>query len=218
MIKGLVSVGVLCLLVGCDGLNSSFDKNNNQSGQVPQTPPVTKKPVSCNFDFAKTCWADSVAEITACLDPIESEEIFNQTKEFCSNAEQKITAFSNPQSLFALPFDIHTTPIDFRIFPDSVNQCLRVTGTAQKFRVVSGAKSISFDFTTDKMKFTCTDGQIVQVPYDVFEDCAEALGEKFVNTVPGLEMSFSQKSGKGLWAFRLRGAPEAPDLFRCVEP
>jgi len=212
------SIGFVCLLLGCDNLNSSFDRNGDPSGGVPQIPQIAQKPKECNFDFTKTCWQDSVEKITSCLETESTGEVFTHSKEFCSNSEQKIVAFANPQDLFAAPMSSVTTPIDFRIFADGINECLHVSGTAEKFKVVSGQKSLSFDFTKDKMQFTCTDGQTVQIPYEMFEGCTDAQGEKYTNAVPGIEMVFSQNKTKGKWTFRLRGAPQSPDLFSCTEP
>ncbi|MCC6137472.1 MAG: hypothetical protein IT287_02490 [Bdellovibrionaceae bacterium] len=211
-----VTVG---LLVGCDSLDSSFGKDDASGGGAP-TPPA-QKPSVCEFDFAKTCWADSAAQITSCLgETTGSEETFSKGKEFCTNDDGKLIAFANPNAMFAVPFDVNNAPIDFRVFPDSVNECLRVTGTPQKFKVILSAskKSMDFDFTSDKMKFTCLDGQTVQVPYEAFQGCAQSLGDKFVATVPGLQMMLTQKGNKARWSFKLRGAPDAPELFKCIEP
>ncbi len=215
----LVSVVALVLLAGCDGLNSSYKPNNGQGGDG--APNIgSEKPKACQFDFAKTCWAESAAQITNCLPQSNSEETFSQTKEFCTNTEGKLVAFANPGMMFSLPMDPNNTPLDFRIFPDSVNECLRIQGTPQKFTVTLSAskKSMSFDFTSNTMKFTCLDGQTVQVPYEAFEGCAQSMGDKYVTTVPGMQMLLTQKDNKARWNFRLRGAPNAPDLFKCSEP
>lgn len=209
---------VLAGVLGCDGLNSSYDKGNAGSGSP--TPPPAQKPTVCEFDFSKTCWSESAEQITACMGDGTATETFNQTKEFCTNDEGKLVAFANPAIQFSVPVDPNNTPIDFRVFPDSVNECLRVKGTPQKFEVTLKAsqKSMKFDFTGDKMKFTCLDGQTVQVPYEVFEGCAQSMGEKFVTTVPGLQMMLTQKGTKNQWTMRLRGAPQTPAFYNCIEP
>lgn len=219
MKRALVSVMALVLMAGCDGLNSSYKPNNGAGGgETPNIGP--EKPKMCAFDFAKTCWAESAAQITSCIPQSQSEETFSQTKEFCTNTENKLVAFANPETMFTVPMDPNNTPIDFRVFPDSVNECLRVQGTPQRFTVtLSGSKkSMEFDFTGNTMKFTCLDGQTVQVPYEAFEGCAQSMGEKYVTTVPGMQMLLTQKGNKARWNFRLRGAPNAPDFFKCVEP
>lgn len=121
-------VFVSLFFLGCDGLDSSFDKNDGSGGSGKPQPPA-QKPTVCQFDFAKTCWADSAAQITSCLgEESVSEETFSKTKEFCTNDDGKLVAFANPATMFAVPMDMNNTPIDFRVFPDSVNECLRVTG------------------------------------------------------------------------------------------
>lgn len=214
----MLALVMLVGVFGCDGLNSSYDKQNGSGGGPNPTPP--QKPTVCNFDFAKTCWAESAEQLTACLGDGKSQESFSQGKEFCTNNDGKLVAFANPSAQFALPLDVNNTPIDFRVFPDSVNECLRVKGTPQKFKVTLSAsqKSMEFDFTTDTMKFTCLDGQTVAVPYEVFEGCAQSMGDKFVTTVPGLQMMLTQKGSKPQWSMRLRGAPETPAFYNCVEP
>lgn len=216
--KKALTLLIFAGLLGCDGLNTSFDKGNAGSGGAP-TPPPAQKPTVCAFDFSKTCWADSAKQITACLSDGTSEETFSQGKEFCTNTEGKLVAFTNPQMQFALPLDVNNTPIEFRVFPDSVNECLRVKGTAQKFKVTLAAsqKTMEFDFTGKDMKFKCLDGQTVQIPYEAFEGCAQSMGDKFVTTVPGLQIMLTQKGTKSQWTMRLRGAPEAPAFYSCVD-
>lgn len=215
----LFFVAALVFISGCDGLNSSYKLNNGNGGNT--TPDIgLQKPKVCQFDFAKTCWAESATQITSCLSTNTGDETFSQTKEFCTNEDGKLVSFANPQIMFAVPMDPNNTPIDFRIFPDSINECLRVQGTPQKFTVTLTAskKSMDFDFTGNTMKFTCLDGQTVQIPYDAFEGCAESMGDKYVSTVPGLQMLLTQKGNKSRWNFRLRGAPSAPNFFNCTAP
>lgn len=216
---------VVCsiLTFGCDGLNSSFGKNKGSS-VITNKPPVSEKPVACTFDFSNTCWEESAMEIMSCLDTTseeeKSQEIFNDTKEFCKNSGDKTILFENPQQMFALPVDVNNTPFDFRVFPDGKHECLRVQGNPQKFKIqlANSKRSMDFDFTTNTLKFTCMDGQSVQVPYEVFQGCAQSLGETFVSTVPGMQVKMLSNGGKSLWSLRLRGAPQAPDFFKCIEP
>lgn len=209
----LVFAGVL----GCDGLNTSFDKGGSGGGS---NPPISQKPTVCEFDFSKTCWAESAEQITSCLGDGVAPEAFSHSKEFCTNNEGKLVAFANPAAQFSSPLDINNVQIDFRVFPDSVNECLRVKGTPQKFKVTlaQSQKSMEFDFTGGQMKFKCLDGQTVQIPQEVFEGCSQSMGDKFVTTVPGMQMMLTQKGAKKQWGMRLRGAAEAPNFYNCSEP
>jgi hypothetical protein len=204
-------------LFGCDGLNSSFKKNGSEGGV--NNPPVTQKPGVCKFDFSNTCWAESMQKVTSCLGTSPTGEVFSETKEFCTGPTGKLVAFSNPAEMFGVPFDSNYTPIDFRVFPDSVKECLSVSGTAQKFKVTLAQtkETIEFDFSGNELKFTCLDGQSVQIPYEVFENCSQAQGEKFIATVPGIEMKRIQDNSSAVWKFRFRGSPQSPDVFSCQE-
>ncbi|MCB9073098.1 MAG: hypothetical protein H6623_05720 [Bdellovibrionaceae bacterium] len=218
MTKILASCMVSFILFGCDGLNASFKKNNATAGTPP--PPIVQKPGVCKFDFNNTCWAQSIKKITSCLGSGAQNEIFSENKEFCTSSGGKLTAFSAPQKMFLQPFDSNFNPIDFRILPDSIKECLHVQGTANKFQVTltQTKETVEFDFSGDTMRFTCLDGQAIEIPYEAFSGCVASEGEKFISTVPGLDVQLFQDKSHSVWKMRFRGSPESPDLFSCEVP
>ena len=192
-------------LTACDSLNTSFN--------VDSAPPNIQKGTACTVDFAKTCWAETMQKVMSCLgEPRDGQ--FSFDKKYCTNERQMLIDFADPLAMFQRPYDVFSTPIDFRVLSDSKNECLRIYGTRNAFVITLGAggETISFENDGDQIRFNCLKGKKIQVETKNIEGCADKLG---VDSVPGLDLDVwkDKKIDMG-WTLHLRGAGQEP-VFRC---
>lgn len=205
-------------VAACDGLNSSFKKDNG-----PQAKPIPiQKPTSCKMDFSQTCWAKTIKKVTECITQQNTADTFSADKEFCSNAtSNKLVHFQSPADIFTRPFDMLHSQLTFKVYPDSVNECFSVSGTGSTFevKIKKTGESVLFNNDNQAMTFSCLDGQTVSIPANKFDGCEKSLGSEFAEKVPGFIFEPIMDNGieRG-WTFRFRGAPETPDVFRCYYP
>jgi hypothetical protein len=193
------------LFVGCDNLDTSY--------KMDKAPPAIEKNTACTVEFAKTCWVETVQKITSCLGE-NREGIFSFDKKFCTNDQQMLIDFNDPIAMFQRPFDVFSTPIDFRVLSDSKDECFRIEGTRSNFTITlaqSGQKVI-FQNDGQKMSFNCLDGQEISVDTKNVEGCTDKLG---ADSVPGISLDLwkDNKADMG-WQLDLRGAGLEP-IFRC---
>lgn len=212
-LAGLLFLG----LIGCDGINASYQDNNAPAAKPP---PVAQKPTQCKMDFAKTCWSETIDRITKCIKDSESSDVFSANQEFCSNASGKLVSFASPADIFVRPFDAVHTPIEFRVLPDRINECFRVRGTANNFEIVFSqtGEKVFLDLNDQQLTFSCLDGQKVSVANKDLNNCQ--LGSSgFIKGVPGIEFgTFKEDGVEQGWSFRFRGAAGSPDVFKCYYP
>jgi len=215
--RGVLLVAFAAVLSACDGVNSSMDNNM----LPPPNPPVVEKPSKCVVNFANSCWVATIKKVTECLNGFSGKDTFSASKEFCSNVNGKLVSFQSPLDMFLKPFDTMSTPIEFKVLPDHVNECFRVSGVGNHFDIhlSQTGETVSFDFNQDQVQFSCLDGQEVSVSVENIKGCQKAQGMEFLSTVPGMEFGpFSENGVERGYRFRFRGAPESPDVFRCYNP
>ncbi len=201
-------------IAACNGVNSSM----SNSEQDPPAPIVTK-PGQCVVDFEATCWRQTIAKVTACLNDLpSSKETFSEDRKFCSSGAGKIIAFDQPNAMFHPHLPAAERPIQFEVYPLGVESCFRVSGTADKFEIYlhETGQTASFERDEEQMTFTCLDGQSVSIPAEKISSCEKDFGGEANRFLPGLMFSSTQTGGAQGWAFRFRGAPESPNVFRCA--
>lgn len=198
----------LLLFIGftaCDSLNTSF--------KIDSVPPAEQKGTACTVDFAKTCWTETMQKVMSCLGE-QREGVFSFDKKYCTNDQQMLIDFADPLAMFQRPYDVFSSPIDFRVLSDSKNECLRIHGTRNAFVITLGAsgETIFFENDGEQIRFNCLDGQKIQVETKNIEGCTDKFG---ADAVPGLELDVwkDKKTDVG-WALHLRGAGQEP-VFRC---
>jgi len=205
-------------IAACDGVNSGMT-----TGPVP---PVEQKPTACKMDFAQTCWAKTVETITDCLKKTAAvgTDLFSADKEFCSNsASNKLVQFRSPADIFTNPIGMfHDQELNFKVYPDSINECFNVTGTKDNFTVEikKTGEKVSFKYDKTAMSFNCLDGQDVSISTDKIAGCQNVMANtEFNDQVPGFVFEPIVENGltKG-WSFRFRGATNSPDVFKCYYP
>ncbi len=205
-------------IAACNGLNSSF---SNRTGDG--LPEIDEKPTACKMDFSQTCWSKTVETITSCIRN-GGTDLFSADGNFCSNAtSKKLIHFQSVTDMFARPMDfLHATPgVNFKVYPDSVNECFSVSGNGDKFsiRLKKTGETVNFKFDKKEMAFNCLDGQEVRISADKINGCENVMGGEFAEQVPGLLFEPIVDQGKELgWVFRFRGAADSPDVFRCMYP
>lgn len=209
MNKFLVGISAI-LLMGCDSLDSSY--------QIDKAPPVVVPPsksTTCTVDFAKTCWAETIQKVTACLGS-QSEGVFSFDRKFCTNDQKMLIDFANPAQMFESPYDMLNTPVDFRILSNSQTECFQVSGTRMSFEITLSqtGEKVLFENNGESLRFTCLDGQDVKVETKNFEGCYQKVGAGYAQTVPGLELEPFKEGGSTGWQMSFRGSAQPP-IFRC---
>jgi hypothetical protein len=202
-------------IVACDGVNSSFKKDTPPE---PKPTPI-EKPTSCNMDFSQTCWSKTIKKVTECLGKNGSHDTFSVDREFCSNsASDKLVHFQSPADIFTRPFDMLHSQLNFKVYPDSVNECFSVSGTGSTFevKIKKTGESVLFNYDQQAMTFSCLDGQTVSIAANKIDGCEKAMGGEFAQQVPGFVFEPIVENGmeKG-WLFKFRGAPDSPEVFKC---
>lgn len=199
------------ILVGCDSLDTSYQMDKVEPGPTPPS-----KSTICTVDFAKTCWADTIQKVTSCLGP-QHEGVFSFDKRFCTNDQKMLIDFANPAQMFASPYDMLNTPIDFRVLTDSKTECFQVSGTRMAFEITLSqtGEKVFFENNGDSLRFTCLDGQEVKVESKNYEGCYQKLGDSYAKTIPGLDLEpFKDSASSQGWQLNFRGSFQPP-VFRC---
>lgn len=201
MIKSILAASLFFVITACDNLNSSYDDE--------KVTPVPEKGAACTLDFQATCWKETVQKVSACLNS-ERVGTFSFDQRFCTNDQQMLVDFAQPQKMFAEPWEDDETPLQFRVLSDSKNECLRLSGTRNHFIVTVSrtGERVTLDRSGGVLRYTCLDGQEIRVVEKNFAGCDN-------REIPGLDLRpFQRPDGVSGWKFSFRGADQDP-VFQC---
>lgn len=213
-LKMSVLLSSALMTIQCGGGGPGYVSKNGSLGDD-----LNQKPKSCKVAFHKTCWKDTVSQITSCLKPDQGSDQFSESHQLCGNDSGKLIVFQNPTDLFSRPFDAIHSVFKFKVVPDRINECFEVNGTMSNLEVkmLKTGEVAKFSVDGDKMSVTCLDGQQVTVSRKNFEDCQQVAGEES-RFVPGVEAGpfFQNKIEKG-WFFKFKGGGDIQaEVFRCL--
>lgn len=204
--KALLVISALVLL-SCDKLSSKFGS--------PEAPPpvIAEKPAACSVELHRTCWSDTVREITSCMEKSKSQDQFQNDMHFCSNKEGKFVHFENAPFLNNYDPFISTFTLNF-FANKNQTKCFSMEEKGPKVTIsVPGYDDIYIYRDQDQLIFSCLDGQEIRVKQKTLEGCEKKNG---LDSIPGvaLEPFFENGSEQG-WRLRFRGASDGTEVFRC---
>lgn len=213
--KQLLVVALSFLFIGCDQFSSSFEM---PEGERPQ---IQEKPKNCNVNFQKTCWPDTVREITSCLQENQGLDKFSLDKRHCFNNSGKFVEFHNAAQLFSSPFNSLSSYFFFTFSSDQINDCFQVEGTGSDVTIrVRGYEDTPIRIIRNQhmYSFSCLDGQrIVFDDPQKIDDCESKNG---IESIPGVSFGpFYQNDVEAGWSFSFRGSNlTTGEIFRCHNP
>ena len=208
--RGLIIICISFILMGCSKLSSKFDTPQGQP------PVITEKPVNCAPDFHRTCWSETVKEITSCLEKSQGMDKFQGNLQFCSNDAKKFVHFKNADELFSTPYDpfLSFFTFSFSANKNSPQECFSVEGTGNNLRIkVPGYQTLRVIRDEQGLSFDCLDGATVSYKKSVVDDCEKKNG---LSSIPGVNFGpFVENGQDSGWRFSFRGANEGKEIFRC---
>jgi hypothetical protein len=209
--------GMALLQLQCSDGGVGYDpKNGDPTGGIP---PV-QKPAVCKLAFDQTCWKSTIEKITSCLKADKGFDKFSPSHQVCGNESGKLVLFSDPVNLFSHPLDALHTMIQFKVIPDQMDamkECFEVKGTMSnlEFKILKTGETARIAIDSQKMSFTCIDGQQVHIPRQNIDECHQVHG-KGSDVVPGVDAGpFYNAGGEQGWFFKIKGAGLKREIFRC---